>query len=68
MAEIDADTGYVPDRLAEPDGLDRPRCRRAFAAGWVRRVIAISDQVAETASPTVREQMLRAFVRAAQLE
>ena len=31
-------------------------------------MIAISDQVAVTASPTVREQMLQAFVRAAQLE
>jgi thiaminase (transcriptional activator TenA) len=39
----------------------------AFAEG-VRRVIAISDQVAEAASPTVRDEMFRAFVRAAQLE
>jgi thiaminase/transcriptional activator TenA len=39
----------------------------AFAAG-VRRVIAISDQVAATASPAVRDQMFQAFVRASQLE
>jgi thiaminase/transcriptional activator TenA len=39
----------------------------AFAQG-VRKVIAISDQMAEAASPTVHDQMFRAFVRAAQLE
>jgi thiaminase/transcriptional activator TenA len=39
----------------------------AFAAG-VRRVIAIGDQMAPAASPTIRDQMFRAFVRAAQLE
>ena len=39
----------------------------AFAEG-VRKVITISDQVAEAASPAVRDQMFRAFVRAAQLE
>jgi thiaminase/transcriptional activator TenA len=39
----------------------------AFATG-VRRVIAISDRVAEAASPAVRNQMQRAFVRASQLE
>jgi thiaminase (transcriptional activator TenA) len=38
-----------------------------FAAG-VRRVIAISDDLAEATAPTVREQMSRAFVRASQLE
>jgi thiaminase/transcriptional activator TenA len=39
----------------------------AFAAG-VRKVIAISDQVAATATPAIRDQMAHAFVRAAQLE
>jgi thiaminase (transcriptional activator TenA) len=39
----------------------------AFALG-VRKVIAIADQMAPAASPTVRDQMFRAFVRAAQLE
>ena len=39
----------------------------AFAEG-VRKVIAISDQVAAGATPAVREQMLKAFVRASQLE
>jgi thiaminase/transcriptional activator TenA len=39
----------------------------AFAEG-VRKVITLSDQVAEAVSPTVRDQMLRAFVRAARLE
>ncbi|MGH6900615.1 MAG: thiaminase II [Geminicoccaceae bacterium] len=39
----------------------------AFALG-VRKVIAIGDGMAEAASPTIRDQMLRAFVRAAQLE
>jgi thiaminase/transcriptional activator TenA len=34
----------------------------------VRRVIAISDVVAGTASPDIREQMFRAFARASQLE
>ena len=48
-------------------GLDRHLCRRGFAAG-VRKVIAISDQVAASASPAVRDQMFQAFVRAAQLE
>jgi len=38
-----------------------------FAEG-VRKVIAISDDVAGAASPTVRDGMLRAFVRASQLE
>jgi thiaminase/transcriptional activator TenA len=38
-----------------------------FAAG-VRKVIAISDQLAEAASPGVRDQMSQAFERAAQLE
>jgi thiaminase (transcriptional activator TenA) len=38
-----------------------------FAEG-VRRVIAISDDVAAAAAPAVREQMLAAFVRASQLE
>jgi thiaminase (transcriptional activator TenA) len=39
----------------------------AFAEG-VRSVIAIGDQMATAASPTIRDQMFRAFVRAAQLE
>jgi thiaminase (transcriptional activator TenA) len=39
----------------------------AFAEG-VRKVIAIGDQMAEAASPTVRDQMFRSFVRAARLE
>src|SRR5918994_2996414 len=39
----------------------------AFAEG-VKKVIVIGDQMAEAASPTVRDQMFRAFVRAAQLE
>jgi thiaminase/transcriptional activator TenA len=39
----------------------------AFGEG-VRRVIAISDVVAGTASPDIREQMFRAFARASQLE
>ena len=39
----------------------------AFAEG-VRKVIAISDQVAAGATPAVRAQMLKAFVRASQLE
>ena len=39
----------------------------AFAAG-VRKVIAISDRIAEAVSPTVHDQMFQAFVRAAQLE
>jgi thiaminase/transcriptional activator TenA len=39
----------------------------AFAAG-VRKVIAISDRVAEAAAPTTRDAMFRAFVRASQLE
>jgi thiaminase (transcriptional activator TenA) len=39
----------------------------AFAEG-VRKVLAIGDQTAGAASPTVRDQMHRAFVRAAQLE
>ena len=39
----------------------------AFAEG-VKKVIVISDQVAEAASPAVRDQMFRAFVRASQLE
>jgi thiaminase (transcriptional activator TenA) len=39
----------------------------AFAEG-VRQVIAIADQMAAAASPTTREQMLRAFVRASRLE
>jgi thiaminase (transcriptional activator TenA) len=39
----------------------------AFAEG-VKKVIAIADQMAEAASPTVRDQMFRAFVRASQLE
>jgi thiaminase (transcriptional activator TenA) len=39
----------------------------AFGDG-VRTVIAISDQVAQTASPGIRDQMLRAFARASQLE
>jgi thiaminase/transcriptional activator TenA len=34
----------------------------------VRKVIAISDEVAGAASPTVRDGMMRAFVRASQLE
>jgi thiaminase (transcriptional activator TenA) len=38
-----------------------------FAEG-VKKVIAIGDQMAEAASPTVRDQMFRAFVRASQLE
>jgi thiaminase/transcriptional activator TenA len=38
-----------------------------FAEG-VRKVIAISDDVAGAASPTVRDGMMRAFVRASQLE
>ena len=39
----------------------------AFAEG-VRKVIAISDQVAEESTAAVREQMFDAFVRASQLE
>jgi thiaminase/transcriptional activator TenA len=39
----------------------------AFAEG-VRKVIAISDEVAEAAAPATREQMFHAFVRASQLE
>jgi thiaminase/transcriptional activator TenA len=39
----------------------------AFAEG-VKKVIVIGDQMAEAASPTVRDQMFRAFVRASQLE
>jgi thiaminase (transcriptional activator TenA) len=39
----------------------------AFAEG-VRKVIAISDQVAAGATPAVRGQMLKAFTRASQLE
>ena len=39
----------------------------AFAEG-VKKVIGIGDQMAEAASPTVRDQMVRAFVRASQLE
>jgi thiaminase (transcriptional activator TenA) len=39
----------------------------AFAAG-VRQVIAIADQMAAAASPTMCDGMSRAFVRAAQLE
>jgi thiaminase/transcriptional activator TenA len=38
-----------------------------FAEG-VKKVIVIADRMAESASPTVRDQMLKAFVRAAQLE
>jgi len=34
----------------------------------VRKVIAISDRVAADATPAVRAQMLKAFVRASQLE
>jgi thiaminase/transcriptional activator TenA len=39
----------------------------AFAEG-VRKVIAISDQVAAAATPIVRDDMHRAFLRASQLE
>ena len=39
----------------------------AFAEG-VRKVIAISDRVAEGTTPALRAQMLKAFVRASQLE
>jgi thiaminase (transcriptional activator TenA) len=39
----------------------------AFAEG-VRKVIAIGDQMAGAGSPTIRDQMARAFVRASQLE
>ena len=39
----------------------------AFADG-VRKVIAIGDQVAAGTTPAIRAQMLRAFVRASQLE
>jgi thiaminase/transcriptional activator TenA len=39
----------------------------AFAAG-VRKVIAISNRVGADATPPVRERMLKAFVRASQLE
>src|SRR5918994_2259531 len=39
----------------------------AFAEG-VKKVIVIADQMAEIARPTVGDQMLKAFVRAAQLE
>ena len=39
----------------------------SFAEG-VRKVIAIGDQMAAAASPTTRNQMSRAFVRASQLE
>ena len=39
----------------------------AFAEG-VTKVIVIGDEMAEAASPAVRDQMFRAFVRATQLE
>ena len=39
----------------------------AFAEG-VKKVIAIGDQMAGAGSPTIRDQMARAFVRASQLE
>jgi len=39
----------------------------AFAEG-VRKVITIADQMAEAASPTIRDQMSGAFVRASRLE
>jgi thiaminase/transcriptional activator TenA len=39
----------------------------AFAEG-VRKVIRVADQVAEAASPSIREQMSRAFVRSSRLE
>jgi thiaminase (transcriptional activator TenA) len=39
----------------------------AFALG-VRKVITIADQIADAASPTVRDQMSGAFVRASRLE
>jgi thiaminase/transcriptional activator TenA len=39
----------------------------AFAAG-VRKVIGLADQLAGAAGPPIRDQMLRAFLRAAQLE
>jgi thiaminase/transcriptional activator TenA len=39
----------------------------AFAQG-VRKVITISDQVGAAAAPAIREQMLAAYKRAAQLE
>lgn len=39
----------------------------AFAEG-VRKVIAIGDQIADIATPPIRDQMSRAFVRASQLE
>jgi thiaminase (transcriptional activator TenA) len=39
----------------------------AFAEG-VRKVITIADQIAEAASPTIRDQMSGAFVRASRLE
>jgi thiaminase (transcriptional activator TenA) len=39
----------------------------AFALG-VRKVITIADQMAEAASPTIRDQMSDAFVRASRLE
>jgi thiaminase/transcriptional activator TenA len=39
----------------------------AFADG-VRRMIGIADQAAQAATPTVRDQMFGAFVRAARLE
>jgi thiaminase (transcriptional activator TenA) len=39
----------------------------AFGEG-VRKVITVADQLAATASPTVRDQMFHAFVRASHLE
>jgi thiaminase/transcriptional activator TenA len=39
----------------------------AFALG-VRKVITIADQIADAASPTVRDQMSGAFLRASRLE
>jgi thiaminase/transcriptional activator TenA len=57
--------------IAEPGNPYQPwidtYADEAFAAG-VRKVIAISDRVGADAMPAVREQMLKAFVRASQLE
>jgi thiaminase/transcriptional activator TenA len=57
--------------IAEPDNSFQPwidtYADEAFAGG-VRKVIAISDRVGADATSPVRAQMLKAFVRASQLE
>jgi len=57
--------------IARPDNPYQPwidtYADEAFAEG-VRKVIAISDRVGADATPAVRAQMSKAFVRASQLE